>query len=118
MVPINANTVPELDSWGTVADLGSDILEGECLAFGKMVFSASDAAVSCAYFGVTQGKFRMIYPFNEHAVVVEGLVTLTNERTGETNTYSVGQGWFVEKDTPVLWEVRGERFVKNYLAIA
>ena len=30
----------ELDAWGTVADLGSKILEGEVRAFGKMTFGA------------------------------------------------------------------------------
>nr|BFE97301.1 hypothetical protein GCM10020185_78370 [Pseudomonas brassicacearum subsp. brassicacearum] len=30
----------DLDAWGTVADLGSQILEGEVKAFGKMTFGA------------------------------------------------------------------------------
>jgi len=112
------NPVPDLDSWGTVADLGSEILEGECKASGKMVFGTPDAPVSCAFFAVTTGRFRMVYPFTEHAVVVEGDVTLTDENTGTSTTYGPGDGWFIEKDTPILWEIAGERFVKNYLAIA
>lgn len=118
MIPFSTDTVPELESWGTVADLGSEILEGECRAFGKMVYGTPDAPVSCAYFGASRGRFRMTYPFNEHAVVVEGEVELRNERTGETRTYGPGDGWFVEKGTEVLWTIRGERFVKNYLAFA
>ena len=118
MTPINTDVVPELDSWGTVADLGSEILEGECRALGKMVWGAPTDPVSCAWFGATQGVFRMNYPFNEHAVVVEGEVTLKNEATGETRTYGPGEGWFVEKGTPVLWTIPGARFVKNYLAFA
>ena len=51
-------------------------------------------------------------------VVVEGEVTLTNEVTGESRSYGPGEGWFVEKGTPVLWTVTTERFVKHYLAIA
>lgn len=118
MTPIAMDTIPELDSWGTVADLGSEILEGECLALGKMVSGAPTDPVSCAYFGTTKGVFRMTYPFNEHAFVVEGIVTLKNEATGETRTYGPGEGWFVEKGTPVLWTVTTDRFVKNYLAFA
>ena len=110
--------VPELDSWGTAADLGSEILEGGCRASGKMVFGAPDAPVSCAYFAVTTGSFRMIYPFTEHAVVVEGSVTLTDDRTGTSVTYNAGDAWLIEKGTPVTWKVEGERFVKNYMAIA
>ena len=38
----------ELDAWGTVADLGSQILEGEVRAFGKMTFGAPTDPVSSA----------------------------------------------------------------------
>lgn len=117
MIPLNSDTIPALDSWGTVADLGSEILDGECRALGKMVFGAPTDAVSCAYFGSTRGRFRMTYPFNEHAVVLEGEVTLTNEATGESRTYGPGEGWFVEKGTAVLWTVHTDRFVKNYFAV-
>ena len=67
---------------------------------------------------MTRGKFRMTYPFDEHATVVEGSVTLTDESTGIAQTYHVGDGWFVRKGTPILWEVTSDRFVKNYLAVA
>lgn len=113
-----SNAVPELDSWGTVADLGSEILEGDCLASGKMVFGGPGDPVSCAFFAVTGGSFRMVYPFTEHAVVVEGTVTLTDENTGKSASYGPGDGWFIEKGTPVLWQIDGDRMVKNYLAIA
>lgn len=118
MFTIRPNAVPELDSWGTVADLGSEILEGEGLCFGAMVYGTPDAPLSCGYFATVKGKFRMTYPFSEHAVVVEGSVTLTDERTGKAATYGPGDGWFVEKGTPVLWEIHSERFAKNYAAIA
>ena len=110
--------VPELNSWGTVTDLGSEILEGECRASGKMIFGAPTDPISCAVFAVSRGRFRMIYPFTEHAVVVEGSVTLTNEDTGKSTTYGPGDAWFIERGTPILWQVNSERFVKNYLAVA
>lgn len=111
-------TVPELDPWGSVTNLGSEVLEGDVQCMGEMVYGAPTDPVSCAYFGVTRGKFRMTYPFNEHAVVVEGSVTLTDENTGTATIYSVGDSWFVEKGTPILWDVTSDRFVKNYFAVA
>lgn len=111
-------TVPELDAWGSVSNLGSEVLEGDVQCMGKMVHGAPTDPVSCAWFGVTRGTFRMTYPFDEHAVVVEGTVTLTDESTGIATPYGVGDAWFVQKGTPILWEVTSERFVKNYLAIA
>ena len=118
LIPISTAIIPSLDSWGTVADLGSEILEGDCLALGKMVFGAPTDPVSSAYFGATRGVFRMTYPFTEHAVVLEGELTLTNEATGESRTYRPGEGWFVEKGTPVLWTITTDRFVKHYVAVA
>lgn len=117
MLPIKQGTRPEtLDSWGTVADLGSQILEGECKASGKMEFGAPDSPQSCGWFSCTSGKFRMVYPFNEHATVVEGEVTLTDENTGKSVTYKVGDSWFMAKGTPVLWQISTPRFTKNYFA--
>lgn len=114
----HAIQLSELDAWGTVADLGSEILEGEVRAFGKMTFGAPTDAISSAYFGTTQGKFRMVYPFNEQAVVVTGAVRLTDESTGQVSEYQVGDSWFVTKGTPVLWEILSESFVKHYFAVA
>lgn len=107
----------DLDAWGTVADLGSEILEGEVKAFGKMTFGAPTDPVSSAYFGTTHGKFRMVYPFAEQATVVTGEVVLTDESTGHSTRYHVGDSWFVTKGTAVLWEVVSESFVKHYFAV-
>jgi uncharacterized cupin superfamily protein len=110
-------TIDELETWGTVADLGSEILEGEGKAFGKMIFGAPTDPVSAGYFGVTRSKFRMVYPFHEQAIVVSGEVTLTDETTGQATTYKTGDSWFVEKGTAVLWDVTSESFVKHYFAV-
>lgn len=118
MIDFPVNTVPALEPWGSVTDLGAEILDGDPKASGKMIFGAPTDPLSCAFFGVTRGRFRMTYPYTEHAVVVEGSVTLTDERTGAARTYGVGDAWFVEKGTPVLWDVTSDRFVKNYFAAA
>jgi len=107
-----------LDDWGSVAALGSEIIEGECRASGTLVHGTSDAPLSCGFFACTRGSFRMVYPFNEHATVVEGRVSLTDEVTGETRTYGVGDSWFIAKGTPILWRIETERFAKNYMAAA
>jgi uncharacterized protein len=117
MFPIKQGHCPAtLVPWGTVADLGSEILEGECLASGAMVHGAPNSSISCGYFACTKGRFRMVYPFNEHATVVLGKVTLTNEATGEQQSYGVGDSWFIAKGTPILWHVESDSFTKNYMA--
>jgi uncharacterized protein len=118
MTPITSNSIPELDALGSIAGLGAEILDGDVQAFGKMLFGAPTDALSCAYFGCTKGTFRMVYPYTEHAIVLEGTAILTDETTGVARTYTVGESWFVEKGAKVLWEVTSERFVKNYLGAA
>lgn len=54
-----------------------------------MTFGAPTDAVSSAYFGTTQGKFRMVYPFNEQATIMTDEVRLTDESTGQSSVYKV-----------------------------
>jgi len=109
-------TLADLAPIGTVADLGSTILEGEVNAYFKPTMGAPTDPVSAAYFGASRGKFRMTYPFNEQATVVLGEVTLTDESSGQVSHYRAGDSWFVSKGTPVLWEIHSEAFIKHYLA--
>ena len=111
-------TIQDLTPIGNVTVLGSTILEGECLAYVKGTLGAPTDAVSAGYFGTSQGKFRMIYPFNEQATVVLGEVSLTDESTGLTTHYKAGDSWLVSSGTPVLWEVSSPVFIKHYLAAA
>jgi len=115
----NGITLNELDSWGSITDLGSEVIEGDVKAFGKMTHGAPTDPISAAYFGTTKGKFRMTYPFSEQATVLSGELLLTDESTGITTRFKTGDSWFVAKGTPILWDIVSETgFVKHYLAFA
>ncbi len=118
MLGLYPTAIPVLDPWGTVADLGSTILDGEGKAFGAFTHGNPEMPLNAGYFAVTESTFRMVYPFTEHAIVLEGEVTLTNEATGESRSFKVGDGWMVEKGTSVLWTVHTPRMVKHYMAVA
>lgn len=109
--------VPHLDAWGTVADLGSTITEGEVKAFGHVHFGTPTSPVSAGYFACTKGRFEMVYPFSEHATVIEGECELLNRDTGKAIRYQAGDAWFIEKGTLISWHVISERFVKHYMAV-
>ena len=102
---------------GPVTNLGATIVSGDVQAFGLSTFGAPTDPVSAGYFGVTRGVFRMTYPFNEQAVVVQGSVKLTDVAAGTSVTYNVGDSWFVTQGTEVLWEVESEFFVKHFFAV-
>jgi uncharacterized cupin superfamily protein len=109
--------IAELDSWGSLAGIGGEILEGgDVQAFGKFTHGSPAEPISAAYFGTSKGKFRLVYPFSEQATLVSGEVRITDESTGETRHFKSGDSWFVKKGTPTVWEVIGDSFTKHYLA--
>lgn len=109
--------LPELLQIGSVSNLGATVVAGEPNVGVAMIFGEPSDNLNCGVFSCTRGAFVMEYPFNEHATVWEGTATLTNESTGEAVHYQAGDSWFVEKGTPVRWEITSDRFVKHYLAI-
>ena len=110
-------SISELDPWGSLAALGGEILEGGDLqAYGKMTHGQPSDAVSAGFFGTPKGKFRLVYPFSEQAVIVSGEVSITDESTGETFRFGAGDTWCVSKGASTVWEVLSENFVKHYLA--
>ena len=112
----SALTLNDLDSWGTVVDLGSEILAGDCQAYGQFTVGNPALPISGGYFGVSKGAFRMTYPFTEQATLVVGNITLTNEDTGEQWDFGPGESWVVEKGTKVLWAIHSDFFIKHYLS--
>lgn len=107
----------DMHAIGPVTQLGSEILSGECLAYAQSTFGGPTDPVSAGYFAVTPGRFRMTYPFNEQAVVVQGSVTLTDVQTGTATRYGVGDSWFITQGTEVLWDVSGGVFIKHFFAV-
>ena len=108
----------DMHAIGPVTNLGAAIESGTVDAYALGTFGAPTDPVSAGYFGVTQGTFRMTYPFHEQATVVQGSVTLTDVASGTAVTYNVGDSWFATQGTEVRWEVRSEFFVKHFLAVA
>jgi len=110
-------TISELDSWGSLPDLGGEILEGgDVQTYGKFTHGAPTDPISAAYFGTSKGKFRLVYPFSEQATLVTGEVKITDESTGETRHFKAGDSWFVTKGTSTVWEIVSDGFAKHYLA--
>ncbi|HCH7477803.1 MULTISPECIES: cupin domain-containing protein [Acinetobacter] len=113
------NQLENLDAWGQITDLGGEALDGSpnVKVFGKMSLGAPTDAVSAGYFGTDKGKYRLVYPFSEQAVIVVGEVAITDESTGITTTFKAGDFWVVEKGTSTVWEVKSDFFIKHYFAV-
>ena len=117
MTTIAPLTLAQLDSWGSLKDLGAEILEGgDVGAFGKSTHGAPTDAVNAGYFGTTAGRYRLVYPFSEQATLLSGEVSITDEGTGTTTHFKAGDTWFVTKSTSTLWQVLTPEYTKHYLA--
>ncbi|WP_058910478.1 cupin domain-containing protein [Entomohabitans teleogrylli] len=108
--------IPELQPIGRVSLLGATPTDGDPQVAAAMIYGAPQDAFTCGLFSATRGGFTMIYPFTEHATVLEGEVELTVAGSGKTQRFQPGDSWFVEQGTEVQWKVVSERFVKHYLA--
>jgi uncharacterized cupin superfamily protein len=117
MIPLtlNAPRIP-LDHWGTPEDIGATTVEGPIKVSGKLVFGTFETPISGGFYAATKGKYRVTYPFTEHATLLDGELAITDEATGETTTYGPGDSWIIAKGTTVLWHIRSAHICKSYLA--
>ncbi|MDE8347386.1 MAG: cupin domain-containing protein [Acidocella sp.] len=105
-----------LDSWGTPEDIGAKTLKGPIAVAGKIVFGSLEAPVSGGFYSASKGRYRVVYPFHEHATLIEGELAITDEESGETIIYGPGDSWIIEKGQAVVWDIRSETMRKSYLA--
>lgn len=64
--------VPELQPVGSVSLLGALPTEGDPQVAVAMIYGKPEDVFTCGLFSSTCGGFTMVYPFTEHATVLEG----------------------------------------------
>lgn len=109
------SAIPPLKDWGRPEALGGRTLEGDVRISGTTLLGSGRGPISAGWFAATRGRYRLIYPFHEHATLVEGELALTCERSGETVVYGPGDSWVIGKGDSIIWDVRSPRAVKHYL---
>ncbi|MDB5553522.1 MAG: protein of unknown function cupin 3 [Rhizobium sp.] len=105
----------ELDVWGPPERLSAVTLEGEPVMHGTNLYSSANGQVLSGIYEVTKGRFKVIYPFHEHATVLDGEVTLTDE-AGNSVTYGPGDSWFCHQGEVVTWDVK-EKLRKTFFVV-
>lgn len=116
MISLRAEmAVPELTPWGSPETMGGTTLEGDVRIEGSSLLGHGRSRQSAGWYSASQGKFRLVYPFQEHATLAEGSVTLTNEATGDSARFEAGDSWIIPKGAPMIWEVHSPRAVKHYM---
>jgi uncharacterized cupin superfamily protein len=91
--------------------LGGRVLEGTPTISAR--FDFRDGGMSAGIFQSTTGTVEIVFPFTEHATILEGEVTIT-DRAGRRQVYGPGDSYFIQQGQVVIWEVRGPRVRKSF----
>lgn len=104
----------ELDDLPTddPAALGGEVLEGDPRISAR--FDLLTATESAGVFQVTRGVLRVYYPFTEHATILTGVVTVTDE-AGVSHTYTPGDSYLIAQDSVMLVDVQSDVLQKSFL---
>ena len=104
----------ELVDLGDPTALGGEVLEGDPRISAR--FDYMSGPISAGVFQVTRGKLRVFYPFTEHATILAGRVTITDE-AGRRHTYRPGDSYLIPQGSVVLVEVHSHFLQKSFLNI-
>ena len=99
---------------GAPEALGGRVLEGNPEIFARIDFSRN--GTTAGLFKATTGKIEIYFPFTEHATILEGEVTLTDE-TGQSHSYKAGDSYFIRQGQTILWEVKGKQVIKSFFNV-
>ncbi|MCW2572435.1 MAG: hypothetical protein JWO88_2493 [Frankiales bacterium] len=100
---------------GSLANLGATVLEGAPEAWVRIDFA--EAGMSAGLFVASPGKVRYAFPSTEHATIVEGEATFTDEH-GRSETYRPGDSYFITQGQMMICscDVRVVKSFFNYTA--
>ena len=96
---------------GAPESLGGKVLEGTPEIFARIDYARGP--VAAGLFKATTGKILIHFPFTEHATILEGEVTLTDE-AGNTHSYKAGDSYFIRQGQVIVWEVKGKQVIKSF----
>jgi uncharacterized cupin superfamily protein len=109
--PVDLSTLVSL---GPPAALGGEVLTGNPRLYGRIDFQQGN--MMGGLFMATTGLIRVTFPFTEHATIIKGKVTLTDE-TGKTRTFKEGDSYFIRQGSVILWDVRGPYVIKSFFNV-
>src|SRR5438309_1338574 len=104
----------ELQDLGPPEGLGGIVLEGDPKISARIDYAAGN--LLAGVFQATSGTVLIHFPFTEHATVLEGAVTLTDE-TGQTATLGRGDSYLIKQDSLIFWHVARPFVQKSFFNV-
>ena len=108
--------IPDSDfvDLGNPADLGGRVIEGDPRISARI--DLRDSNLTAGVFQATTGVVEITFPFTEHATILEGEVTITDE-SGLRHAFKKGDSYLIRQGAVVLWDVKGDRVRKSFFNV-
>ncbi len=104
----------ELIDLGAPENLGGKVLEGTPKISARIDFQEN--GITGGIFEATSGKVEINMPFTEHATILEGEVTITDE-FGNSHNYQPGDSYLIKQGQVIIWDVKVARVRKSFFNI-
>jgi uncharacterized cupin superfamily protein len=104
----------ELTDLGPPEGLGGTVVSGNPKIAARIDYVAGRAAAGV--FQATRGDVQIRFPFTEHATVIGGAVTLTDE-SGQTARLLPGDSYLIQQDSAIFWQVARGFVQKSFFNI-
>jgi len=110
------NAIPDSEfvDLGNPGDLGGRVISGSPRISARVDFQQGNR--TAGVFEATTGVVEIHFPFTEHATILEGEVTLTDQ-AGNVHVYRKGDSYFIRQGEVILWDVKGNRVRKSFFNI-
>ena len=104
----------ELMDLGPPEGLGGTVVSGDPKISARIDYG--DGRATAGVFQATRGDVLIHFPFTEHATVIEGAVTLTDE-TGQTARLLPGDSYLIQQDSLIFWHVARNFVQKSFFNV-
>jgi uncharacterized cupin superfamily protein len=110
-VPVDDSNFVDVTS--QIPALGGTVLEGNPTI--KIRFDAPPDGVTAhgVFEQIGRARIRIVFPFNEHIQVIQGLLKITDSAGNEFH-FGPGDSYFIAQGTIVTWEVLTPTFQKSF----
>jgi uncharacterized cupin superfamily protein len=110
---LNLSQDAGIEAWHPLDEIGAEILEGDPKQSGRVDYGSLETPLIAGVWECTQGKFKVTYPWNELATILEGKVTITFP-DGSEHTFGPGDTHFAQKGDLVTWNILTPKVRKSF----
>jgi uncharacterized cupin superfamily protein len=96
-----------------------ETLGGQVLAGSPEIsvrIDQAEAGMTAGIFKMTTGRVKVLFPFTEHATILEGEVTITDE-SGQSRSFKKGDSYFIRQGQTVIAEVTSPHMIKSFFNV-